>query len=51
MKASTMEKQKLLNEDLVWLCFVNYVKTYEQAGETPRVNESAASDGKPLAKA
>ncbi len=41
-----MEKELQLNEDLVWLCFVNYVRTYEQAGETPQASEPAKTEAK-----
>ncbi len=41
-----MEKELQLNEDLVWLCFVNYVRTYEQVGEMPRATEPAKNDAR-----
>ncbi len=44
MKATAMDEKKKLNEDLIWLCFVDYVKTYEQAGESSPADDSRAID-------
>ncbi len=45
-----METTPTFSKDLIWLCFVNYVKTYEDAGEMPPADESTASNGSKTAR-
>ncbi len=39
-----MEENEGLNKDLLWLCFVNYVKTYEDAGTVLPVEDGQAKE-------
>ncbi len=50
MKVVGMENENKLNEDLIWLCFVNYVKTYERAFDAIQADERSIRKNKPKSK-